>query len=172
MRQRQRAFTLIELLVVIVILSCLVGLVSFSVGNNHPRELQAEAQRIAAVIALLADEAVLDSSEYGLLLDAEGYSVQRYAEECLCWVEPPGERIHHLPSWAELEFELEGEPLQISKAQSEEEGAQSTEPQLLLLSSGELSEFRLLLKQRDGLGPVYELQSDGFQLPRVGQVEN
>ena len=79
MRQRARAFTLIELLVVIVLLGILVSVAVLSVGGSSTsRELRDEARRLAALIGVLSDEAVLDSREYGLLVNSEGYRVLRY----------------------------------------------------------------------------------------------
>jgi prepilin-type N-terminal cleavage/methylation domain-containing protein len=65
-----RAFTLIELLVVLVILCSLIGIAVLSVGIAGPgRELHNEAERLGGLIGVLAEEAVLDNREYGLLLD-------------------------------------------------------------------------------------------------------
>ena len=73
MRQRARAFTLIELLVVIVLLGILVSVAVLSVGGSSTsRELRDEARRLAALIGVMSDEAVLDSREYGLLINSEG----------------------------------------------------------------------------------------------------
>ena len=116
---------------------------------------------------------MLDNREYGLRFDDEGYSVQRFETTCACWQPAPGERAHRLPGWARQQLELD-QPLQLaaSRAPDEEneEDASATVPQLLLLSSGELSPFRLRLSLRDEGGPAFELRSDGFQLPSVERV--
>ena len=66
----QGGFTLIELLVVLVIIGCLVGLAVLSSGVAGPsRELNNEAERLAGLIGVLVDEAVLDNREYGLRLE-------------------------------------------------------------------------------------------------------
>ncbi|HAG20441.1 MAG TPA: type II secretion system protein GspH, partial [Pseudomonas sp.] len=86
MRQRARAFTLIELLVVIVLLGILVSVAVLSVGGSSTsRELRDEARRLAALIGVMSDEAVLDSREYGLLINSEGYRVLRYDETAMRW---------------------------------------------------------------------------------------
>ena len=88
MRQRARAFTLIELLVVIVLLGILVSVAVLSVGGSSTsRELRDEARRLAALIGVLSDEAVLDSREYGLLVNSEGYRVLRYDEAATRWLD-------------------------------------------------------------------------------------
>ena len=76
---RLGGFTLIELLVVLVILGSLIGLAVLSVGIAGPgRELHNEAERLAGLIGVLAEEAVLDNQEYGLLLARESYHALRY----------------------------------------------------------------------------------------------
>lgn len=183
--RRQDGFTLIELLVVMVIIGSLLSLAVLSTGNaNTSRELRDEAQRLSGLIAVLSDEAVLDNREYGLLVRSESYRVLAYDEAKAIWAAVPGQNEHRVPVWARLELELEGEPLKLSapvkenddepglsqdeeKKEKEKNGPRQPEPQLLILSSGELSPFRLEIAEREPKGTVYELVSDGFQMPKA-----
>lgn len=86
--ERERGFTLIELLVVLVIIGCLVSVAVLANGNaSSGRELRDEAERLAATIAILADEAVLDGREYGLLVTAESYRVLAYDNASCTWAD-------------------------------------------------------------------------------------
>lgn len=168
-------FTLVEILVVLVILGSLFSLAMLSNSNHGPqREMRAEAERLAALIGLLADQAVLDSREYGLLIDAEGYRVLGYEETTGLWQPLPEERDHRVPDWMQLELELDGQQLQLigggatNAGQAEE--LVTAQPQLMILSSGELSPFRLEVRSRQGHGSAFFLASDGFQLPAVEAV--
>jgi general secretion pathway protein H len=162
-----RGFTLVELLVVIVILGSLIGLAVLSTGIAGPaRELRNEAERLAGLIGVLAEEAVLDNREYGLLLHAEGYRVLRYDPLAARW-QALDDKTHRLPAWAELSVELDGEALQLPQPTAESRRAADPVPQLLLLSSGELSPFRLRLSERRKDGLRLLLSSDGFRLPKV-----
>lgn len=170
MRQRVNqagGFTLIELLVVLVILGSLICLAVFSVGIAGPgRELHNEAERLAGLIGVLAEEAVLDNQEYGLLLGRETYQVLRYEPTQQAW-QPLGNKPHQLPAWTELSIELEGAALQLPSAEGDAPSSGALLPQLLLLSSGEISPFRLRLAERRADGLRLQLVSDGFKLPTV-----
>jgi general secretion pathway protein H len=160
-------FTLIELLVVLVILGSLIGIAVLSVGIAGPgRELHNEAERLAGLIGVLAEEAVLDNQEYGLLLSREAYQVLRYDPLKQEWQALAG-KPHRLPAWAELSVELEGAALELPLPEGEERAKGALLPQLLLLSSGEISPFRLGLAERRADGLRLQLASDGFRLPRV-----
>ncbi|KGK85545.1 general secretion pathway protein GspH [Stutzerimonas degradans] len=191
MRQRARAFTLIELLVVIVLLGILVSLAVLTTGSSSTsRELRDEARRIAALIGVLSDEAVLDSREYGLLVNREGYRVLRYDEADARWREVERRKVHRLPEWMRLELELDGTPLELvapvrqaddraglsdadSRGRSRERNSgPRLEPQLLILSSGELSPFSLRLSERKAGGSTWLIASDGLRLPQAELLEH
>ncbi|WP_213662274.1 type II secretion system minor pseudopilin GspH [Stutzerimonas stutzeri] len=191
MRRRARAFTLIELLVVIVLLGILVSLAVLTTGSSSTsRELRDEARRIAALIGVLSDEAVLDSREYGLLVNHEGYRVLRYDEVDARWREVERRKVHRLPEWMRLELELDGTPLELvapvkqtddraglSDANSRERSRERKsgprlEPQLLILSSGELSPFGLRLSERKAGGSTWLIASDGLRLPQAELLEH
>ena len=180
-----RGFTLVELLVVLVILGSLVGLAVLSTGiAGTSRELRSEAERLAGLIGVLVEEAVLDNREYGLRLERTRYQVVSFDEGTATWVAKPRSE-HVLPEWAQLSYELDGEPLRLAGPggsnevsgdnSDEEEEAEKAEaarqPQLLILSSGELSPFRLQLEERRKDGVRLQLASDGFSLPKVEVLE-
>ena len=181
-----RGFTLVELLVVLVILGSLVGLAVLSTGiAGTSRELRSEAERLAGLIGVLVEEAVLDNREYGLRLERTRYQVVSFDEGTATWVAKPRSE-HVLPEWAQLSYELDGEPLRLAgpggssevsddNGDDEEDEAEKAEaarqPQLLILSSGELSPFRLQLEERRKDGVRLQLASDGFSLPKVEVLE-
>lgn len=180
-----RGFTLVELLVVLVILGSLVGLAVLSTGiAGTSRELRSEAERLAGLIGVLVEEAVLDNREYGLRLERTRYQVVSFDEGTATWVAKPRSE-HVLPEWAQLSYELDGEPLRLAGPggsnevsgdnSDEDEEAEKAEaarqPQLLILSSGELSPFRLQLEERRKDGVRLQLASDGFSLPKVEVLE-
>ncbi len=184
--RREGGFTLIELLVVIVILGSLVGLAVLSTGNtSSSREIRDEAQRLAALIGLIADEAVLDNREYGLLVRPDGYRVLRYDESDARWRETRDRAPHQVPEWMRLSLELDGTPLKLLAPVKREDDpaglsrgeehqrrhAAPVQPQVLILSSGELSAFTLTLADQRPRGTRWAVSSDGFRLPRAEPLD-
>ncbi|TRX75706.1 type II secretion system protein GspH [Pseudomonas mangiferae] len=166
--RRAHGFTLIELLVVLVIIGTLVALTTFSTGIAGPgRELRNEAERLSSLIGVLADEAVLDNREYGVRFERDRYEVVRFEDDGR-WA-PLGDQAHRLPAWAELRFELDGQALVLPSpsGDSKDRKAKASLPQLLILSSGEFTPFRLQLRERRDDGARLALSSDGFRLPKV-----
>lgn len=180
--RREGGFTLIELLVVIVILGSLVGLAVLSMGSSSSsREVRDEAQRLATLIGLMVDEAVLDSREYGLLISKDGYRVMHYDEADARWRDAGDGKAHQAPEWMQLELELDGSPLKLVAPVKREDDpiglsddedrerrrAPRVQPQLLILSSGELSPFTLTFSDNRPGGTGWVVSSDGFSIPRA-----
>ncbi|WP_317202620.1 type II secretion system minor pseudopilin GspH [Janthinobacterium sp.] len=70
---RTRGFTLIELLVVMVIIGITLGLVSFNAMPSHQQALRKEAERIALLLQLARDEAIVRNRQVAFEADSERY---------------------------------------------------------------------------------------------------
>lgn len=68
-----RGFTLLELLVVLVIAGLLLGLVAFNAMPSERQALQTEAQRIALLLQLARDEAILRNRPIAFEVEPERY---------------------------------------------------------------------------------------------------
>jgi general secretion pathway protein H len=71
--RRSRGFTLVELLVVLVIVGVMLGLVSVSALPSQRQELQSEAQRIALLLQLARDEAIVRNRLVAFEANGERY---------------------------------------------------------------------------------------------------
>ncbi|MBD7977386.1 type II secretion system minor pseudopilin GspH [Serpens gallinarum] len=176
---RARGFTLIELLVVLVLIGSLAGLAMLAGGIASPaRELTIEAERLAGLIGVLADEAVLDNREYGLRIESGAYQALGYDERSGRWSPLNDKPPHRLPEWARLDLELEGQALKLAPPTSRDKRSpgkpanRNSVPQVLLLSNGELSPFRLEVSELRAGGARLQLASDGFRLPKVEVLSN
>lgn len=72
-RLHPAGFTLIELLVVMVIIGITLGLVSLNAMPSQQQSLQNEAQRIALLLQLARDEAIVRNRQVAFEADAEHY---------------------------------------------------------------------------------------------------
>jgi general secretion pathway protein H len=73
MRAGQRGFTLIELLVVMVILGITLGLVSLSAMPNQKQSMEQDAKRIALLLQLARDEAIVRNRQIAFEAGSDNY---------------------------------------------------------------------------------------------------
>lgn len=154
-----RGFTLIELLVVIVILGISVAAVLPSIGFlQDDRELQREARRLAALIELAAEEAAMQSRDYGLRFGLHGYRFYEQDPQTGAWVELAGDEILRERTLAEdlrLDLTLESRDIRLFEAIEGDRQARDPDdgpdpgptPHVLLLSSGDTTPFELTLSR-------------------------
>lgn len=70
---RAPGFTLLELLVVLVIAGVMLGMVSFSAMPSEQQAMNREAQRIALLLQLARDEAIVRNRQIAFEADSERY---------------------------------------------------------------------------------------------------
>ncbi len=176
-RRAQHGFTLLELMVVIVLIGIILTFVVGSVGDGGRRDrIQREAQRISALVELVGEEAVLQSTVIGMHFLQQGYEFMRYDGERWQLIEKDELlRQRTLDSMIEMELLVEGFRVELEatsvvveeEGDAEDEGEEQSEtkPQVVFLSSGERTAFELTL--------LYEDDESGFLLtvPPLGGVE-
>ncbi|WP_043316345.1 type II secretion system minor pseudopilin GspH [Microbulbifer sp. HZ11] len=157
--RRQRGFTLIELLVVIFIIATLAGMATLSLRSTDSRNWTGEVQRLANLLQLVADRALIDKSHYGVVFEDDRYQVVRYDSSALRWQEIDVAGVaktssagrfmsHELPSNMRLEVlsqaELPGADSNSSFTPSgrsnsaKDDKEKEVKPQFAALSSGEV----------------------------------
>ncbi len=148
-------FTLLEVLVVLVIIGIVVGFAVLSV-DTRPEELRREGNRLASLLELTAEEAVMNGREYRVILHRHGYAFELLQDGKWLGSEDEMLRARELPDGMGLELVLENQPQQLSDSDAPE---QSEPVALLLLSSGEISPFELTVTDA-GTGKI-TVHSDG-----------
>jgi|GEM_PF-2089072 len=167
-------FTLIEMLLVLVVVSIMASLLVASISDNPLRQLDREARRLQAVLAMASDEALMQGLEISLAVteSAEGVAGYQFLlldPENMSWEasdEKPY-RFHPLSSSVSMDvtatdalspstqFDQRTEQLQRLSSDNR------WRPGVLLLSSGETTPFLITLKHGEAEGSV-SVSSDGF----------
>lgn len=158
----QAGFSLLELLVVVAIIGLLVRAVTLSwstLGND--REIEQEANRLRGVIDLLQEEALMQTRDYGLMFTETGYRFFVFDYGELEWVLPPGDRLlepHTLRPQLELTLQLDGRDVPLEQ-DFESQDIENAEPQVMLLSTGEVTPFTIEVARR-GIAGRFELTAE------------
>jgi general secretion pathway protein H len=180
---RQGGFTLIELLVVIVLLGLLTSIaVGVAGGGSQQRELQNEVARLHAVLNMAMDEAILSNNEIGAIVDSEGYEFVVYNEESVAWEAAAQDFLstYPFPDWLVSDFRREGDtnrdlPTQDQSAATNDADDNAKIPDLMLFSSGEITQFRIGLEidgDPDSRLEILVDENDAIVLPHLQQDED
>ena len=151
--RRARGFTLLEVLVVLLIIGILVSFAALSI-KRADTAVPDEARRLAALIRLAGEEAVLQGQEYAVQFEAEAYSFLTFdGEEWLPVEDDEILRPRELPHDVVVELAMEGEPITLG------EEDEKTPPRIFILSSGEMSPFQLTVR-KSGAGGGYRIDGN------------
>lgn len=202
---KQQGFSLIELLVVLVIIAMFSGMIVLSIGDNFSRELRTEAERFQRLVVAASDEAIYTSSQLGVVIDKNRYSLVRFDAISQSWLPFKGQafRLHALPEsmrviWAVEGFSRPGsdnapqdisfgggadsgfgsndeiDELAVDESDVSDSGSLNILPQILMLSSGEVSAFTVdfLAVEELANAQVVSVISDGFSAPVIKSISN
>jgi len=141
-----KGFTLIEIMVVMIIISVILTFTTLSIGDGGlAQKLEQEAQRLASLLTMASQEAIMQSKEMGVSFEIDGYHFYVLQEQQWQSLQNDIFRPRKLPPGIESEFYLEGEPIVLNDLEK-------NAPQLLLLSSGELTPFKVIFKYESNEG--------------------
>ncbi len=144
---RSRGFTLIELMVVVIIVGLLVTFAVISMGDTAARRLEEETTRFASLLRLAADEAVLNIKDIGLEIDEQSYSFFVFDDQLRTWIpidDTPTLRTRQMKDGIRMELYMDDLEMElVGKTDPEDEEADPPSPQVLMLSSGEITPFEL-----------------------------
>lgn len=159
-------FSLLELLVVATIIAVFAGAAVLSLGSlGSDRELQREAARLQGLIDLLAEEAVLESRDYGLLFSETGYRFYVFDYQTLTWLEPVGDRLlaeRMLEEPLQLSLELDDREVRLAQDFDAMDVNEQPEPQVIVFGSGEVTPFQAgFFRELNGGRFVVSAEFDG-----------
>ncbi|THD03182.1 type II secretion system protein GspH [Panacagrimonas perspica] len=177
-------FTLIEILIVMVIIGVLATMVSLSIkGRAVDDRMQAESRRLEQLLRMASDEAQALGLEIGFRHTIPGFEFLTPDTVTGEWklVEEPTFRRRAIPPPFYLELRIDGrlvkpaQPAPVETKGEDGEGKKKSsaalklnddddkviEPQVLILSSGEMTAFTLDLKLKD-LPTYYRLEANAM----------
>lgn len=161
-----RGFTLLEVLIVMMLIAVLTSLAVLLVGGGIRERLAEEAQRLAAIIELHQQEAILSGEPRGILFTEQDYTL--FSLDQGQWQLPEmatGLTQRTLPEDITLSLWVENRPVDIRAAK---------QPQVLLQNSGEMTEFVVVFSSRKTLDlntPRYQVASDALGRLESGEVK-
>lgn len=178
MPSRTHGFTLIEILVVLVIISIITAVAVLSLGTLGGNSATKQAaEQLADLTNLVSQQAVMRGQQYGLLIAPHGYTFLLYDGQNWTPVQDDDLlRARQLESSVTLALQLEGTPIVLptndqQTADSDlDTGEQELKPQIMLLSSGEITPFKVTISGDDKSLP-YVITGDllhGIQLETPG----
>ena len=132
-------FTLIEIMVVMVIISVILSFVTLSIGGRGlAQKMEQEAQRLTYLLKLAHQEAVINSQEMGLSLSKNGYAFYLFQNKKWQSIQESNEIFLPRKISPSIQMNL------LISGQSVDVGKRRDFPQLLILSSGELTPFEII----------------------------
>ncbi|WP_193039133.1 type II secretion system minor pseudopilin GspH [Pseudoalteromonas nigrifaciens] len=175
LRAKSRGFSLIEILVVLVIIAFATKMVVYSLEGGAEDELDTQALRLHTTINMASEFAILNQVELGFHIDNnvfeflvfDGEKWVSFVREALfepvefdprfklalnlddlAWAQ---DNLLEQANWRELMSGDEDSLLELKKFKI---------PQVLLLSSGEVSAFQLTLELKEQSEPVYFIEGE------------
>lgn len=134
-----RGFTLIELLTVVFIIGVILTFAGLSVGQHGDQTLEEEAKRLHYLIKLASEESVMRSTSMAMEFSKEGYQfVQVDADQ---FVPLEGDKLfrkREFPADMQIQMELYGQAVSFEDPEQV--------PRIFILSSGEMTDFKIFLK--------------------------
>lgn len=145
-----RGFTLIELLVVVVIIAIIASVAVLSVNVlGRDSEITEETRRLAGLLSMVQEQAEMQNRDFGLRLEERRYDFLRYDVRSAEWVAVPAEKLlrpRELPAGLRFRLFLEAREAILRPPADKKK---PRPPQIMVLSSGDLTEFELQLQRED-----------------------
>ena len=170
-RPGARGFTLVEILVVVTIIAVVTAGIVLSVSvTGRDRELQRESDRLLALFNYVREQAELQTREYGIMFQDDGYEFLTYDTRRDSWrsvFEDDALRARRLPDGLGFRLSVDARPVVLNRPKD----AKDKTPQVMIFSNGDLSTFVATLEREGGVRSVTLTQDSGGQVVEQPMVE-
>ena len=149
-RRRQAGFTLLEIMVTMVLIGIIASFAVLSLPGKSPTErLAEESRRLITVLEVTQQDALLRGEQRGVYFTETGYNLMSFSSGKSGRSAAGGftlERAYQLPAGLRLQLWVEGRLVDFKRATADL-------PQVLLLSSGEMTAFTVVFNEADEMAP-------------------
>lgn len=164
-RGRVTGFTLIEILVVVAIVAIVTAAATLSLGIiGDDNDARTEARRLASLIEIAQDEAMMQGREFGIELLSAGYRFVEYDPFSQSWVEIPGDELLRPRNLAEgvaldvymeeKRIPLDDEPAELGEEEDDRPRITNYAPHSLIFSSGDITPFKVHFARGPAADPI------------------
>jgi general secretion pathway protein H len=158
------------LMVVLIIGLVSAGILLTTSLTGRDRDLERESDRLFALINYAREQAELQTREYGILFQEDGYEFLVYDPQLLRWrgvFEDDALSARRLPDGLGVTLMVEARPVVLRRPVD----AHDKTPQLMIHSDGDLTSFSVSLERDGGVRSVTVTQDDKGQLVEQPLVE-
>jgi len=164
-------FTLIEILIVVLIIGLISAgmLLSFGLTGRDP-ELEKESDRLLALFTYVREQAELQTREYGVLFQDDGYEFLAYDMRRAAWrgvFEDDALSARKLPDGLGVKLTVEARPVVLTRPAD----AKDKTPQIMIFSNGDLTSFAATVERDGGRRSVTLTQDDQGLVIEQAMVE-
>jgi general secretion pathway protein H len=149
-----RGFTLIEILVVVAIIALVSAGMLLSISlTGRDRDLEKESDRLLALFTYAREQAELQTREYGILFQDDGYEFLAYDPRRAAWRSVFEDEVlaaRKLPDGLGVKLMVDARPVVLSRPKN----ATDKTPQVMIFSNGDLSAFAATLERDAGVRSV------------------
>ena len=168
---RARGFTLVEILVVVAIIAVITAGIVLSVSvTGRDRDLEKESDRLLALFNYVREQAELQTREYGIMFQDDGYEFLTYDTRRDTWrsvFEDDALRARRLPDGLGFRLSVDARPVVLNRPKD----AKDKTPQVMIFSNGDLSTFAATLEREGGVRSVTLTQDNSGQVVEQPMVE-
>ena len=164
-------FTLVEILVVVVIIGIVTTGILLSVNvTGRDRDLERECDRLLALFKYAREQAELQTREYGIMFQDDGYEFLTYDTRRDSWrsvFEDDALRARRLPDGLAVRLSVDARPVVLTRPKD----AKDKTPQVMIFSNGDLSTFAATLEREGGVRSVTLTEDTNGQVIEQPMVE-